>query len=523
MPKIHPLKGIRVIAALAFLFAITAYLCDFLGIIPEKFHTMTQIQIVPALLSGMLGILLIWIVVTLLFGRLYCSAFCPLGIMQDIISRFSGKGKKKKKKSPKKKQNYRFQKPYNWLRYTLLAISAVLLVIGITTPLLLLDPYSNFGRIAVNIFRPLLMEGNNAVSALLIRSGNFSVPHVTIYTLTLLSFGAALTMLLLVGIMSYRQGRLFCNTLCPVGSTLGLLSKFSLFRISLDETKCTKCGKCAQACKSQCIDARGMQVDTSRCVDCFNCLDRCRVGAIAYKPYKYKKSRKRQLTSPLKDSGRRRFLLTSAGIGLTAPLVSSCTQKLEGSVDITKLTPITPPGSLGLQHFQEKCTACHLCITHCPQQILKPAGFGFGIQYALKPHLSFYEKGFCNYTCTVCSEICPNGAIRKITENEKKQIQIGIAKLDLNLCVVKNDHTSCGACSEHCPVQAVRMEPYVDGLTIPRVYEELCIGCGGCESICPVRPIKAINVLANAVHGTAKLPEEEEYEEVDLEELDFGF
>jgi formate hydrogenlyase subunit 6/NADH:ubiquinone oxidoreductase subunit I len=155
---------------------------------------------------------------------------------------------------------------------------------------------------------------------------------------------------------------------------------------------------------------------------------------------------------------------------------------------------------------------------------LKPAGFSFGLNYAFKPHLVFYEMAFCNFECTVCSEICPNGAIERLTTEEKKVTQVGIAQFEKNRCVVFIDNTSCGACSEHCPVQAVKMEAYGDtGLTLPHVYEEMCIGCGGCESICPVRPVKAINVLANEVHKTAVKPEEEEIKEIDHEELDFGF
>jgi formate hydrogenlyase subunit 6/NADH:ubiquinone oxidoreductase subunit I len=146
----------------------------------------------------------------------------------------------------------------------------------------------------------------------------------------------------------------------------------------------------------------------------------------------------------------------------------------------------------------------------------------FGFNYAFKPHLSFYEGAFCNYNCTTCSSICPNSAIKPLSQEEKQVTQIGIAQFDRSRCVVYTDHTSCGACSEHCPVQAVKMEAYEDGLTIPQVYDYLCIGCGGCESICPVRPVKAINILANEVHQRAERPKEEA-EKADTPELNFGF
>ena len=156
-------------------------------------------------------------------------------------------------------------------------------------------------------------------------------------------------------------------------------------------------------------------------------------------------------------------------------------------------------------------------------QILKPAGFNFGLEYAFKPHLVFYENAFCNYNCTVCTRICPNGAIEPLELEEKQITQIGVAQFRRGRCIVRTNHTSCGACAEHCPVKAVRMEPYQDGLTIPHLYSELCIGCGGCESICPVRPMKAINVVPNTVHAKAQRPEEEDGEQKKAEELDFGF
>jgi formate hydrogenlyase subunit 6/NADH:ubiquinone oxidoreductase subunit I len=210
-------------------------------------------------------------------------------------------------------------------------------------------------------------------------------------------------------------------------------------------------------------------------------------------------------------------------LAATVPFIPAWA-KPKKEIDIIQSTPITPPGSISLAHIKKHCTACHLCVTHCPQQILKPAGFNFGIDYAFKPHMVFYEMAFCNFECTACSEICPNSAIKRLTVEEKKTTQVGIAQFVKDRCVVFTDNTSCGACSEHCPVQAVKMEPYGDaGLTLPHVYETMCIGCGGCESICPVRPVKAIRILANEVHQKAEKPVEEEIPEINQEVLDFGF
>ena len=519
----NPLKLVRVAIGILIFSSLCLLFVDFADIFPHSLHVLAHIQIIPAILSGSASILIFLSLLTLLFGRVYCSVICPLGVLQDFFSRFTKRGQKKNKK----KRWYHYSKPYNIVRYSLLAVCILSLIFGITAPTLFLDPYSNFGRIAVNIFRPIVMEGNNVLNWIALKFDNYSLYQVTLYTVTTLSFIISLAALLIVATLSLLRGRLFCNTICPVGSFLGLLSRYSFFRIQLDSNKCTACGLCEKACKAECINVNAKQIDYSRCVNCFNCLDRCKKQqAISYR-FSYHNKEKvpvENLVSSTKketNQSRRSFFVTSTAIAITTPFIPVFAQKKE--VDITKLTPITPPGSVNLKHFKDKCTACHLCITHCPQQILKPAGFEFGLNYAFKPHLSFYEKGFCNYECTICSEICPNGAIRPLTTEEKKVTQIGIAQFTEKLCIVISDGTSCGACSEHCPVQAVKMEPYINGLTLPHVYEELCIGCGGCESICPVRPIKAINILANEVHQKAELPPEDEVESVNVEELDWGF
>jgi Pyruvate/2-oxoacid:ferredoxin oxidoreductase delta subunit len=517
----NTLKLIRIIFALLFFISITLCFCDFAGILPWQFDFFPKFQIVPAILAGAFVALVVFAVLTLLFGRLYCSIICPLGVFQDIISWFTQRGKKKNKK----KRWYHYSKPYNIVRYSLLAICVIFLVFGIVTPLLFLDPYSNFGRIAVNIFRPIVMEGNNLLNWIALKLNIYSFYQVTIYTVTTASFLISLIALLVVGVLALLRGRLFCNTICPVGSTLGLLSRFAIFRVVVDDSKCNKCGLCEKSCKSECINSKESAVDYSRCVTCFNCLDRCNKNALGYKfAYSSAKSvvKKEEETEVKVNKSRRTFIATSTAMAATLPLLPAWA-KSNGEIDVTKLTPITPPGSKSLEHFKKHCTACHLCVTHCPQQILKPAGFNFGLNYAFKPHMVFYEMAFCNYGCTVCSKICPNGAIEKLSSEEKKVTQVGIAHFNKNRCIVFTENTSCGACSEHCPVQAVKMEAYKDGLTLPHVYEELCIGCGGCESICPVRPVKAINILANPVHQTAQRPPEEKVEQIDAEELDFGF
>ena len=544
--KINILRLIRVILAVLVFSLILLFFCDFARILPVHLHGIMQIQLVPALMAGNIAILIGLFILAILFGRIYCSVICPLGILQDIFSWFTKRGKEKNRK----KRWFKYSKPLTVLRYTILFICAVILLLGISTPLLLLDPYSNFGRIAVNLFRPLVMEGNNLLNIIALKLHIYKFYFVTVNTFTVWTLVFASVALLTVGIMSLLRGRLYCNTICPVGSLLGLISRFSFFKIMLNDSKCTSCGLCEKACKSQCINSKDKIIDYSRCVVCFDCLKRCKSDGVNFR-FAFNKSSqkviKKELISPEITSSmnvigmnRRSFLVTSTAIAASLPACVKTEKALDSNLsdsthsgrrrrfrgrlrERTGNLPISPPGSISLDHFEHHCTACHLCITHCPQQILKPAGFDYGITYAFKPEMIFYEKGFCNYECTVCSEVCPNGAIRKLSKEEKKITQVGIASFRRGRCIVFTENTACGACSEHCPTQAVRMVPYINGITIPHVDDELCIGCGGCESICPVRPHKAIFVIANEVHQKAEKPPEGEMLQIDNKNLDFGF
>ena len=223
------------------------------------------------------------------------------------------------------------------------------------------------------------------------------------------------------------------------------------------------------------------------------------------------------------DDSRRRFILTSVTTAATIPMVMAGDKDSlfnSGLVAYKRETPLSPPGSVSHAHFLQHCTSCHLCVTKCPSHVLKPAFLEYGWGGIIQPMMDF-EKGFCNFDCTVCGDVCPNGAIKPLTVAQKHKTQMGrVVFLEKN-CIVIRDHTSCGACSEHCPTQAVAMVPYKDGLTLPKVDPEICVGCGGCEYVCPAKPYKAIYIEGNAVQQEAKPFVEEKKEEVVID--DFGF
>ena len=184
--------------------------------------------------------------------------------------------------------------------------------------------------------------------------------------------------------------------------------------------------------------------------------------------------------------------------------------------------PISPPGSISVEHFSSRCTACHLCVSSCPTQVLFPSLLDYGIAGIFQPKMN-YAASYCNFDCVICGQVCPTGAILPLDINIKKLIQIGKAQFVKDDCIVVTKKKDCGACSEHCPTKAVKMVPYEQRLVIPEVNNEICVGCGACEHACPVQPRKAIYVNSNLVHLTAKKPKIEKIESVFDNKQDFPF
>lgn len=504
------LRKIRIALSVLFFALITFYFLDFADLLPTPFHVVAHLQFIPALLSLSVGLLVFLVILTLLFGRVYCSTICPMGVYQDVVRRMALFFRKKKKRYP-------FSPAKNILRWSVVALTTLAYVCGFTVILALLDPYSAYGRMAVNVFKPVYMAGNNLLESLFARFDNYTFYQVDASILDLSSLIIAGVTAIVIGYLAWRHGRTWCNTLCPVGTVLGLLSKFALFKVRIDMSKCNSCGACGTKCKASCIHSSEHAIDYSRCVGCFDCLETCNKKALVYRlPFASAKQES--------NASRRRFLLTGLATATVAPQVwaqaKAAAAALGGKKAFQTEHPITPPGSVSREHFGSQCTSCHLCVSKCPSHVLKPAFMEYGLGGMMQPTVNF-DKGFCNFDCTVCGDICPNGAIRPLTLEQKHLTQMGYVVFIEENCIVYTDGTSCGACSEHCPTQAIAMVPYKDGLTIPHVNTDICVGCGGCEYVCPARPFRAVYIEGNPVQKEAK-PFTEKKEETG--EIDgFGF
>ncbi|MDR0609049.1 MAG: 4Fe-4S binding protein [Planctomycetaceae bacterium] len=578
---------LRVVIAVIFFAAISALFLDFTKTVPRILHWIAHFQITPAILicdfgtdfktfdfvkifntlfqTGT-GILLFWVILTLLFGRIYCSVICPFGILQDMFSRLA-------KLLRGKRFKFKFRSEMKKTRYGLLAV----FVIGLTfCPVIVsvLDPYSHFGRVMVWIFRPVYLMGNN-LFAWIIPDWLYYVSNYN----NLPAFLLALSILLLTGILSVLFGRRYCNTVCPVGTILGLISRFSCYKIRL-KAGCISCGLCERSCKGECIDSKNKTIDSSRCVACFNCLSTCKRHSLVYSPLLprfFITPEKPEPSSPEPSSPepslpepeplrkphaafapvavsvqtgtsqtgiprtktlRRQFLQWSIFSFLLPPVSGSVVASRSSSLpdpslptgvsrlSYKKTMPILPPGAEEQKRFRKKCTACHLCVSQCPAQILTPSTFELGLAGFLQPVVQF-ERGFCNYDCTICTEVCPSRALTKIERVEEKHLlQIGQVIFVKENCVVETQGSSCGACAEHCPTGAVHMIPYGDpskSLTIPEVDTELCVGCGACEHVCPVRPFRAIYIDGLEKHRNAKPAYDPNEKQQEIKLDDFGF
>ncbi|MBP5561679.1 MAG: 4Fe-4S binding protein [Muribaculaceae bacterium] len=497
------LRKIRTLLALVSFTLITLLLLDFTGTLHRWLGWLARVQVMPAILAFNVVVLVILAIVTLLLGRIYCSVVCPLGIMQDIISRLRGK---------KAQRRFSYSREKRWLRYIVLAIYVVAVILGVGVITALLDPYGAYGRIAQNLLQPLYKWGNNALAAIAEHYESYAFYSTEVWIRSLPTFIVAAVTLVAVGVLAWRNGRTYCNTICPVGSLLGLLSRFAIFKVRINKSKCISCGSCARRCKASCIDSEHHQVDYSRCVVCGDCIDACSVGALTY--CAATPSDEPAIERPIAVDENKRAFLVGGAVAISAAALAQARKKRDGGLAIIedkkepeRETPILPPGALNARHFARHCTACQLCVAQCPNGVLRPSGDALTL---MQPVMGF-DHGYCRPECNRCGHVCPTGAIQLLTHDEKVSTRIGHAVTIRENClphVSRDDNGNpiqCGNCARHCPNGAIMMveDEEVEGAMVPIVNAAKCIGCGACEYVCPARPLGGIYVEGHDTHQLA--------------------
>lgn len=454
----------RRITALVLLLAFAA-LCS--GLVPEacltRFTGMPQVQFVPLLLSALRGgvvaaaLLTVVVVVTALFGRVYCSWICPLGILQDIVNRLL---------RPHGIMQARYT-PHHFIVRALFAFAAFGgTVVGGVGVLAYLDPYS----IAARTFGllPRLLQ-NPAGTAVWL-------------AIAVTAFSSALPLA-----MAAWRGRLYCNTICPVGAVLGLLARRAPFAPQIDVRACRRCASCLRRCKAHAIDLKQGRIDRTRCVGCYDCLSAC--------PHHAVKLRK---TEPQKSAAvveaadpTRRALVGLGALSLASAFIPMPARAEEGATeaDSGDSLPILPPGAgESREHFLNTCTGCGLCIANCPTGVLRPSLAAHGWAGFLKPYLAItaprgVENGhYCRYDCNRCSSLCPTGALSPLSLAEKQHTRIATAHHSPARCIPWQTGYECGHCVAACPTGALRLRP----ASVPvRDHPDDCTACRRCVRVCP--------------------------------------
>ena len=427
---------------------------------------------------------LVLIIPTVLLGRVFCNWICPYGILHHFIGWVFGKGRASEQV---RIESNRYRSIYQ-IKYIILIAMVVAAIFG-TLQIGLLDPICLFYR---------------SVSTAILPAVNLIVPD-SVYVRQYFHAGAwaiGFFLFLLVG-MNVFIPRFFCRVICPLGAFLGALAPAALWRIERNPTKCVDCDLCLKNCEG--ASDPHTQLRKSECFVCFNCIEDCPEDALSFK---FMPPLQHEVTAPAVPA-RRAFL----GVLLGGAFFGFGRSSGDSDRNYSKKV-IRPPGSVEEKEFLDRCIKCDQCIRVCPTNVLQPAIFAAGIEGIWTPILNM-KVGYCELNCTLCGQVCPTGAIQRITIEEKNglgdfaaqgPVRIGTAFYDHGRCLPWSMETPCVVCEEVCPVspKAIFSREVTitkrDGTPIklrqPYVEPSQCIGCGICERECPVTDEAAIRVTA---------------------------
>ncbi len=435
--------------------------------------------------GGVYGFLvwsLLLIVPTLILGRFFCNWICPMG----ILLQFTGWLGKLRKPEKERIDSNRYR-PYQEVKYYILGFILVASLLG-SLQNGLLDPIPTIYRSFTVGVLPTLDQ---------ITGGVYVRPHVHQY-----SWLVGGLFVFFLG-MNLLIPRFFCRTLCPLGALLGVLSRWSLFRIHRDTAKCTDCDLCLKSCEGA-SDPHTI-LRQSECFVCFNCLDDCPEDALSYA---WLPQAQGAVRNP--DLNRRRTIMAA----VTGAVFVGFAKSTGDTTENFKPTVIRPPGSVAEREFLERCIKCDQCIRVCPTNVLQPALFEAGLEGLWTPIMNM-RTGYCELNCTLCGQVCPTGAIQRISIDQKLgrgqwaeagPVVVGTAFYDRGRCLPWAMDVPCVVCEEVCPVspkaifarEVTMLDRWGEEITLRRPYIDpvLCIGCGICEHECPVVDDRAVYVTA---------------------------
>lgn len=361
-------------------------------------------------------LLCILILLTMFFGRFYCSIICPFGILQEF-SAFILRHKKKNSKIP----NYPF-------KHFICAVTFGAVFAGSAVLIRYIEPYTMFGS-----FVSLSLLG-------------------IIFTLSILA-------------IVFFKNRFFCTNICPVGAFLGSCAKSAVNTMNIDSEKCISCKMCEKNCQAGCIDVDKKFIDNEICVKCLKCYSICPKGAIYY-------GNKKQEFNP---SRRKAIVGTTAVVLLGAGYLAGIKFTKELAKKVKNI--IFPAGAKNANRMINKCLNCNLCVKNCPNGIIAKSDDGFGavhIDYTKGKGYCEYDCNKCAEVCPSgaikridikekqntriamasikgsncvkcghCVTACPKGAI---------SIEQGkIAVIDGSKCI------GCGKCVKRCKPRAIEI------------------------------------------------------------------
>lgn len=468
---------------------------------------------------GLMWLSVVTLLLSILLGRFFCGWICPLGTLGQATGRL-----RRPRRAEKEADRYR---PVQEIKVAVLLFLLGGAVAGAQWSGIL-DPLCLLVRgLAVGLGPGIewtVREG----AAVLARTPLAPITEPVYRTARdrLLAphpphFEQAMTLtLLLVTVLalSWIIRRFWCRILCPLGALLGVTARVGALRLRQDEERCTSCAVCTYHCQGAADPDVMGGWRASECFVCGNCTAACRphglafgferprvIGMIAGMARRAARAfrrgpaaKPRPAVAATVDLTRRSFLAS-----LTLGLASGPIARAAPARSAPRGSIIRPPGAGPEEEFLDRCIRCGECMKVCPANGLHPSGLEAGAAGLWAPILRT-RLGYCEYHCTLCGQVCPTGAIPRLTAADKEKTFLGLAWVDTGRCLPYAFVTPCIVCEEHCPTspKAIRLveaegraaDGTVRRLRRPTVDPRLCVGCGVCEFVCPPSGTAAIRI-----------------------------